>query len=187
MRLLFLIFVSFSLLVGCKSSNSVAKQELILKQFSELETLINNKNYTIEITAVFPFNTNGTTQVLNSILLQTGGNNANRIDVNKEGYYIKVINDSTKADLPFFGERRIVSNYGGNDSGILFDASLKNYSLNKNLKKKTLNINFDVSNNTESYAVYITAYPNKIVNITINSSHTANISYLGILTTGTVN
>ena len=40
---------------------------------------------------------------------------------------------------------------------------------------------FDISNNTESYAFYITAYPNKTVNVTINSSHTSNISYSGIL------
>lgn len=182
MKLLFVISIGILLLSGCNATNQLAKKELLSKQFSEVETLINTKQYAVEITKVFPFNTSGTAEVLNSILLPSGGGaSAGSIDVNKQGYFIKIIDEKSKSDLPFFGERRISKGYGSDTGGIIFDDNYRNYSVLKNKKKKSLIINYEINDATESYGVFITVFASKKVSITINSSHTANISYAGEL------
>lgn len=183
MKVLVFIGISLWLFLSCNPSKQLAKKKIQQEQLIAIENSIDTKQYAIEITAVYPFITNATAQVLNGLLLQgAGGHSAGRIDVNKQGYFIKITDDKSKADLPFFGERRITKAYGNDTGGIIFDDHYRNYTVLKNDKNKSLVINYEINDATESYGVYITVFASKKVSITINSSHTANISYEGLFT-----
>jgi len=170
---LFLCFFS-----SCKSVDTVnnAKEEA---QFEQLVQWVKQQSYQININAIYPFNSNATTQVINALLLPTG-NSAARIDVTGEGNYIKVFNNKVKANLAYFGERRIGGNYGGTNSGIVFDEKTpEDYQIEINDKKKYVTVKFSANNVTENYSVTLRLFLNNNAYISINSSHLNQISYDG--------
>jgi len=167
---------------GCKSTNAIDMDKLTSKQFDTVKSILKNKKYAIDITAVYPFNSAATTRVLNALLIPSG-DNSDRIDVAGDRFFLKVIENKSIADLPFYGERRIGGDYGGNSSiGIAFDTEMKDYTIKENLRKKIFNIDFNVHNSIESYNINMTVSHNRSVSININSLHSNTISYSGKIT-----
>lgn len=183
MKILFLSSIIYLVFLSCTpSKQSINKQQLLLNQFTEIEKIVSHKQYRIEITEVLPLNTKNTTAVLNNLSTLGSANiNAAKIDVNKQGYYIGFEDDKSKAELPFFGERRIINNYNSNNGGITFNSLHEDYKVFKNEKKHSLKINYKVNNQSESYSIFISILPSKKATITVNSSHTTSISYGGYL------
>ena len=182
---LLVLFVNFQLFTGCKSADTSLTTE-DTQALNELETLLNQKKYRIDIQTIYPFNTAATTQVLNAIVLQNTGNTANRINVRGDGNFIEVQDSIATSYLPFFGEQQMsTGSYGGRDSAIQFNGMVKDYSIERHKKNDGFVIAFTTKQNnhtTESYDVSIIVYLNKKADITVLSSHRNTIRYQGQLT-----
>ncbi len=160
-------------------------KETQTKQLAALDSLNQLNDYQIEIEVAYPFATTATTQVAN-VLLRNTGNTANRIDVNGDGYYISIQNDSVKAYLPFFGERRLSSGtYGGSDDAIKINEALNELNKQMDKEKGKLKLGFNArqdSSDNESYQISIDLYPNKNVSVNINPVYKTFMRYQGKLT-----
>ncbi|GAB4164150.1 MAG: DUF4251 domain-containing protein [Winogradskyella sp.] len=166
------------IVASCKSRKTAAEQAEALGQ---LEELIANKDFKIDINAAFPFNTNATRQVLNN-LTRFNGNTASRINVN--GYDITFKNDSIMGYLPYYGEQQLSSGRYNTDLGIEFAGIPKDYELFKHKNKDALVMKFTINDNRdtiETYKVFITFFPSKTADVNIVTSHRNGISYRGRL------
>ena len=182
---LIVLFGNFHLFTGCKSAETSLKPE-DAQALTELETLLKQKEYRIDIHTIYPFNTAATTQVLNDIVLRNTGNTATRINVRGDGNFIELQDSIATSYLPFFGEQQMsTGNYGGTDSAIQFEGMLKDYSVERHSKKDGFVIEFTTkqkNHNTESFDVSIIVFLNKKADITVLSSHRNFIRYEGQLT-----
>ena len=170
--------------LSCKSADTVSSASTSA-DMADLETLLNERSYRIDINVVYPFNTTATTQVLNNFMLRNTGNTANRIDVQGESYFIELKEDLASGSLPFFGEQRIISGrYGGNEMGIDFKEAPRRYSVTKHKTKDAFIVEFQVDDKnqfSESYDVTLTVFKKKAVDVNISSSHRQVIRYGGKL------
>jgi len=182
---LLLLFGNFHLFTGCKSTETNLKTE-DTQAFTELETLLKQKEYRIDIHTISPFNTAATTQVLNALVFQNTGNTANRINVRGDGNFIELQDSIATCYLPFFGEQQMsTGNYGGTDSAIQFGGMLKDYRVERYKKKDGFVIEFTTNqknHTTESFNVSIIVFLNRSAAITLLSSHRNFIRYQGQLT-----
>lgn len=177
--LVFSLIFTFS---SCQSSKLSTEKTLIQNNFNQIELFIAEQNYRIEIETVYPMITNATATILNNLFLNgSTGDSAGRIDVQGDGFYLVVNQNNAKAELPFFGEKQIVTSYNLNNKAIEFDDKHSNYHQSKNEKKFRMHIQFDINDSAENYHVNITIYANKKVDVVITSSHFASISYEGKL------
>ncbi|WP_299362171.1 DUF4251 domain-containing protein [Winogradskyella sp.] len=177
-----LCVIGFNL--SCKSANTMSEAEAS-EQLAELETLLHDNAFRVDIKTVYPFNTAATNDVLNSILIPGTSNSASWIDVANDGHFIEFSTTATKGDLPFFGEQRISGGYNiGNDNNIQFDGAPIDYSISKHKKKSVLEIAYDVNDSrvsTETYEIQFLVYPNKTVHVFITSTLKTVIHYRGTL------
>jgi len=182
--LLVLYFGSFSLLFSCKATKNGMQTNNTIA-LNELEVLLQQKEYRIDIYTIYPFNNAATTQVMNALLLQNTGNSASRIDVRGDGNFLELQDSTATSYLPFFGEQRMrTGNYGGTDSAIQFEGIIDDYTIKPYKNKDAFIIEFSVnqkSHSTESFDVSIIVFLNKNVDITLMSSHRNSIRYQGQL------
>jgi len=169
---------------SCKSADSVSAASTAM-DMAQLETLLNQKTYRVDVNVVYPFTTAATTQVLNKVMMNNAGNTANRIDVRGDGFFIEFKDGVAKAYLPFFGEQRLSSAHNAVDNaGISFDDTPKTYDISKHKKKDAYIVEFQVDDNnqtTESYDVSLTIFTSKSVEVNISPSQKQMIRYTGTL------
>ncbi len=163
------------MLIGC---NSVKKTIEPTAKSEALEAMITKKAFTIESDWLYPQPTASMNAIANSGLLPLGST-TNSINLIGNPNYVKIYGDSIAMDLPFYGERQLAGQYGGNDGGIVFKGIPDRYQVTKDEKRQRHMIKFSVRNHSESYRVIITLYPNWDSSITINSSHLTSIRYRG--------
>jgi len=172
-----------SFLWSCKT-NTIAKNEAYARDMAVVDSLYAQTDYKIAIEAIYPFNTAATTQVANALLWGTG-DNANRIDVRGDGNFIKIENDSVKAYLPFFGERRLnAGSLGGTNTSIQFNEPLEDLAKQINTKKKKLKLEFRANqkgNDNDRYEITIEIYSNTHVSVNITPVYRTFIRYDGRL------
>ena len=170
---------------SCKSAEVLSPAEEAA-QLAELETILNNKSFRINVNTVYPFNTAATINAINTILTPRTGNNANRIDVAGDGHFVEVQSKThTKGDLPFFGEMRFSGNHYNNvDRSIFFDGEPDKYSITKHDKKPAYEIKFSIEDTNEEIEVYdvqLLIYANRNAEINITSTLKTAIRYTGTL------
>ncbi|WP_299311602.1 DUF4251 domain-containing protein [uncultured Aquimarina sp.] len=175
MRALVFILITGSVLIGCTSSKKIIEPNA---KSETLEAMITKKAFAIESDWMYPMATASMNAIANSGLLPPGSS-TNSINLIGNPNYLKVYGDSIAIDLPFYGERQLAGSYGSNQGGIVFKGIPDQYEVTKDEKKQRHTIKFRVKNNSESYRVIITLYPNWGTNITINSSHLTSIRYRG--------
>ncbi|WP_273273558.1 DUF4251 domain-containing protein [Maribacter polysiphoniae] len=161
---------------ACNSTQSAGAIALKTEQFEALKELVATKSFTIDIKTAHPMQTQAVTQVTMALLRNTG-NTAGRIDVTDD--YIKVMQDSVKGSLSYFGEVQVVSTMNPQDAGIHFEGEPTTYEVTENSKKQYLKIEFDVKGKAESYEVIMTLYPNKKATVFVNSAYRNSIRYDG--------
>lgn len=170
---LFILVFAF-LFSACKSSkNSVTPQ-----QVESFNNLVASREFTIESDWAYPQVTNAMSQVLNSQLLAPG-NNASAINLIGNANFLTIKGDSVTSYLPYFGERQMQVAYGGTDSAIQFNGLMEDYQV-KNDKNNRKIISFKAkSNNTESFNVTITLFPNLNAQMSLNGASRFIIQYSG--------
>jgi len=174
--LLYVFFVG--LLQSCGSLKSEEDITLKNEQFKQLKELVESRSFKFIAETAHPMQTYAVTQVTNALLRNTG-NTAGTIFLTGRGDYIKVIRDSIKAELSYFGELRIVSSIDPRDSGINFNGEPLNFTITENEKKKTINLEFDINTKTDQYNVIMQIYASKRTNIVVNSLNRTSIRYGG--------
>lgn len=173
------------LFTACKSAETKLKTEDTQQALAELETILNQKKYRIDIHTIMPFNTMATTQVLNALLVPRTGNSANRIDVSGDGNFIEIQDSIASSYLPFFGEIQMsTSIIGGTDSAIQFKSLFEDYSVEPYKNEDAFVVKFKANQenqNMESFNVRMIVFLNKGADITLLSSHRNFIRYQGDL------
>ncbi len=173
-----LALLAITLIVSCKPSQATAERTQAL---NNLETILNSKDFKIDIHTALPYTTRATTQVLNQLMRNTG-NTANRITVS--GYDITVKNDSISGQLPYYGEQQLSSgSYNGN-MGIVFNDKPQSLTLTKHKKRDAYIIKFNINDTedpVETYRITITVFSNSTADVNIIPSHRNGISYKGQL------
>lgn len=167
-----LIVITLFLASGCKSAATAMDPQ----EKASIKELLESRSYRIDVTTVYPQNTATTNRVVNDLMIRTG-NSSNRIDVTGDGHFISIDDAIGTANLPFFGERRLGSDYGGNDSGISFDNTIRNYSITDD--KNAFKVKFQVRGTNDQYNITLTVFGNKSVTVFVSSADKTNMQYDG--------
>ncbi|WP_157957229.1 DUF4251 domain-containing protein [Winogradskyella tangerina] len=180
-----LLISTLSFNFSCKPAESLTPEEAAA-QLAELETIIKDKSFRVNVNTVYPFNTAATINAINTIMVPRTGNNANRIDVTGDGHFVELHGSNhTKGDLPFFGEQRFSGNHYNNiDRSIFFDGAPEKYSIKKHDKKTAWEIKYSISDTNEDIEVYdiqLLVFPNRNVEINITSTLKTSIRFTGTL------
>lgn len=174
MKYLFFCFCLICL-ISCSSTKELTEAER--SQLNKIETLLDTKSIAFEGDWAYPLASSSLNQLANYGLLGNG-NNAGSINLQGNPNYIRIINDSISAYLPYYGERRVGGGYN-TDSGIVIDGLLENYEHIVNNEKGTVLVTFKASQKTEKYDVSMTIFHSGKTDIVINSTQRANIRYAG--------
>lgn len=110
-------------IIGCKSSLNSAELAQQKQQLEQIAVQVNQDDYQIVMNTAYPLATNAVSNVLNGILIPNG-DSASRIDLSDRDDYIELGNKSVKGELSYYGERRISSGYGNQDTGIYFNGGV---------------------------------------------------------------
>ena len=172
-------FGAYLLLLGfvaCASTKNEESPEAI----AALDKMISDQQFEIDATWAQPMASQGLNSIANAGLLPFGST-ASRIDISGSGGYLRMVGDSVKADLPFYGERRMGGYYNQNNAGIKFDGVPKDLSFSSNKKDSGKTMRFNITEDSESYQVIAQLYPNGNARLTVSSSQRTNIWYQGYL------
>ena len=162
------------ILGGCQAGKSVVHPE----DEQALEQLVNAKRIRVKAEWARPLTTTGMASVVNAGLLPPG-NNAARINLINTPNTFEIKGDSVFVDLPYFGERQIVSTYPGGQ-GINFEGEMENYKVKRSAKDSSYRITFDASDKTERFDISVHLFPGQRAVLTFYSSQRNTIRYDGI-------
>lgn len=161
--------------VSCGSSDLKSTREMN----KILEEMMENRTFQIASSWAQPQVTLAMQQLGNAGMLPQGSTVGN-IDISSTSNYLKMENDSVKAELPFYGERQFGGGYN-NSGGIAFEGVPNDLQIEK-AKKDAYDIRFNIrdkNSSAESYQVYIKLFPNLTSTITVNSNQRYSIQYRG--------
>ncbi|MEP3371322.1 MAG: DUF4251 domain-containing protein [Maribacter dokdonensis] len=171
MKAPFLFVLICCIMFGCKSSKT------LIDDAHPIHALISSKNFEFSAKSASPMATQSLTAIANSGLLPPG-NSVSRIDLNGNGYFLKVFNDSVSANLPYYGERQFGGTYGIAD-GVKFNGVPSDYEQIFSEDKQKYIINFQISNKTDRYTITMHIFPNKSCLVNVNTTNRNTIQYNG--------
>ena len=167
-------FMLLLMTLACASNKNSATPE----EIAALDDMIENRNFEIQALWALPMPSQGMNSIANAGLLPFGST-ANRIDITTTGGYLRIVGDTVKANLPYFGERQMGGMYNQNKAGIQFDGVPKELSFSSNKRETGKIMQFTINDDLENYQVYAQLFPNGNALLTISSSHRRNIGYQG--------
>lgn len=162
-------------MLSCKSS----KSKITDNQIKALETLIENRNFTIKSDMAYPQVTNAMQQVLNSGLLQPGSA-SNAISLIGNTNFLTISGDSITSYLPYYGERQMSVGYGGGDSTIELKGVMQDYSVIQG-KHNSYIVKFKAKSNSENFQAIIRVFPSLKTDMQLLGTSRFSISYSGRL------
>ncbi|NDV14941.1 DUF4251 domain-containing protein [Muricauda sp. TY007] len=162
--------------IACASSKNQATPE----EIAALDRMISDQQFKIEANWAQPMASQGLNSIANAGLLPFGST-ASRIDISGTGGYLRMVGDSVKADLPFFGERQMGGYYHPDKAGIKFEGIPKDLSFSSNKKDTGKTMRFTISQESENFQVIAQLYPSGQARLAVSSSHRTNIWYQGHL------
>ena len=160
--------------LGCGS----AKKTVVTN--ATLDNIMKQEAFMISVKTAEPLVTNALAQIANSGILPPG-NIISRIDINGQGYFIKVDGQNVSTNLPYYGERQMGGGYG-DDTGITFDGTARDLQITKDDEKQTYQVSFSVDNTSETYVFFIDINTGMNSSARVRSSHRNSIRYSGTVT-----
>ena len=148
-------------------------------QIDALDQLVQSKQIKIESNWAYPMTTTAMQQVLNSGLLAPGSS-AGGINLIGNSNELIIFGDSISSYLPYFGERQMQVDYGGDDTTIKFKGLMENYKV-ETIKNHSYEISFKAKSKSETFDVYITVSPNLRSTMVLNSATRHPIRYSGTI------
>ncbi|MDR5590268.1 DUF4251 domain-containing protein [Christiangramia sp. SM2212] len=153
--ILTILVISFA---SCRSSKKLTDNDL--KEFQELETLVENRQF----------------EIVNNFANSQLGNNISIINTVN---FLRMDKDSVNIDLPFFG-RRFYGNPSEKEGGIVCKGLIEDYKIKEQPDKSRIQIEFKAtSENNEDFNFLIFIYSNGKADTSVNSSERSRISYRG--------
>ncbi|WP_190808769.1 DUF4251 domain-containing protein [Flagellimonas sp. S3867] len=175
------VFNKFSLLLflliafGCGSNKQVPSTTA---QIEDLNALVSNKSFVINVNTARPLATGTVSRVANAGLLPPGSN-VGRIDLTGMSSFLRVVKDSVTANLPYYGERQISAPYNSKNTGVRFDGIPQDFEISPNEKTSGYTVQFRIRSGTEAFDVSAELLPDLSSTININSTHRTAIWYNG--------
>tara|TARA_R110002012_G_scaffold9716_4_gene45053 strand:- start:29800 stop:30405 length:606 start_codon:yes stop_codon:yes gene_type:complete len=174
----YIIIIPFLILaIACKTKQPMTQQDLATA--SRVQELIENRKIDITATWAYPLASN----VLNQLAVNNGlgaGNSGSRINLLGNGNFLKIHNDSVSAYLPYYGERRMGGGYN-TSNGVEFSGIPKSFEITKDKKTDRTEMKFSISQDAETYEVFIEFFNTKKVQISVNSVQRSSIRYDGFM------
>jgi hypothetical protein len=171
-----IVGVLLILITGCGSTNKTVAPSAKSKALDEM---VDSKHFKADIQWAKPLMTSSMNTVMTSGL-GPPGSMVSQINVMGSGFYFKMKGDTVSADLPYYGERQMGGGYDSN-KGIKFEGKPKELEISKDEDKQRYQINFTISENSETYGVRLTLTPNLNAWLNISSSQRFSIRYEGKL------
>ncbi|WP_124981528.1 DUF4251 domain-containing protein [Nonlabens xiamenensis] len=165
-------------LVQCKSSYSNAQSS---SERLALKNALSNEGIRFDAVSASPQNTAAYNSVANDILIQRG-DNANRINLQGQGYSLRIKDDEVQMALPFYGERRLGGGgYNQINGPFNFTGPVKNLQVVTDEENNVLVVELTTQNNTESMDIDLKIYSGDFATVYINSAAHSFIRYTGIV------
>ena len=111
--------------------------------------------------------------------LQQPGSSGNRFNLIGNFNFVEMRGDTVTAYLPYFGRRQFSNGHYTENQSIEFDAAPRDFTVEKNEKKKRYEISFFVDNGTETFQIHMQLYHNLRSTVTVNSNQRFVIHYDG--------
>ncbi|MCK8520065.1 DUF4251 domain-containing protein [Aquimarina sp. D1M17] len=175
MRIVVFTILVSSVLLGCSSTNRVAKQ---VAPNSMLDQWVEQQAFEISLDWAYPSASIALNNFANTRLAPLGST-LNNISLIGNPNYIKMKGDSLSVYLPYFGERQLAAEYNSNRGGIEFNGVPTRVKLTKNEKKQSYMYTFFLNEGREANRMVITLFPNLVANVSVTSSHRTPITYRG--------
>ena len=103
----------------------------------------------------------------------------NRIDLIGNPNFLRITGDSADVNLPYFGVRQMGGGYGDR-GGIIFNGPIEDVQVEQGKKGNSIVMSFKgTQDGNEDLRFYVTVFPNKTTDISVNSSQRDPISYQG--------
>ena len=153
----------FYIFITCLTIGSIslsAAQNKDIDKEKDIVTLIDNKEYIINVSSALP---------LKGPYIHLTSN-----------YYIKMCNDSVSVYLPYYG-RAYSAPYCGGEGGIKSNGKYANYKQTINKKKNKYTISFSVNSKEDKYEFLIDIFLSGDVYIHVQSRNKQSISFNGKL------
>ncbi len=166
-------------IMSCSNSKSYTAQED--RAYQQLQELVASKNFEITSHTARPMASTALIQVANSNILGPG-NSATNINLIGNVNSLKVMGDTIKGYLPFYGERFFGGNPGSNNNGIEFNDTPEDYQVKFNESKHIVIISFKIRDEyrgNERYNINMTMFPNNTSTINVQSMSRTSIEFLG--------
>ncbi len=151
-----LLCATLLLCFSCGSSRNNSEK---MEQYSDLQELVNSREFMIENQWAQPL---------------TGS----RINLIGNTNYMRFKNDSINLHLPYFGVRHSGGGYD-REGGINYEGPLKNLEINENPEKNRIKLNFKAEQNSEDLSFIVVIFSGGKVNTSVTSSQRNTISYDG--------
>jgi len=177
LRFLFIYVLWIAGIIWLLGSCSGAKNALSEEAVKELRQQADSRNITVKAEWAMPLTTNAMASVFASGLLPPGSN-VSRINLLGTPNSFEIRGDSIYADLPYYGERRIASDYPGG-KGISFTGAIENYKTDFDKKNGSYRISFDTDDDAERYDVTIRLFPGQRAILMFYSTQRNPIRYEG--------
>ncbi|MBT8177610.1 MAG: DUF4251 domain-containing protein [Eudoraea sp.] len=163
------------ILGGCQATRTIASPEAV----QALEQQVDSRNLRIKLDWAMPLTTRGMASVANAGLLPPG-NNIARINLINTPNSFEMRGDSVFIDLPYFGERQVVSDYPGG-KGINFTGAMENFRSSRDRKDQSYRLTFDTSDRSERFDVSLKIFPGQRAILVFYSNQRNTIRYEGTL------
>ena len=175
-QLLFFGLILLFLSCGSSSKTYTIKD----RDTTELDALIEKKQFQINSDWAQPQITNGVAQLSNAGLFPPGSNASNVSLIGNHNFF-KMEGDQISGYFPYYGERQMGGGYNNNNNHIEFEGIPLEYTLKRG-KKDSYEIRFSINDKnitTENYQVTVQVFPNLTSSIRVFSSHRFPIRYKG--------
>ena len=163
------------ILASCGSS---AKINYTGEDLSALHELVDSKKIEIISDFAYPLGSTALNSLSNAGLFPPGST-SNQVSLVGNTNFLKIKGDSIKANLPYYGERRIGGGYNTSGTGIILDGLIEDLESKYNEKRQRYEIRFNTSHYTETYQITLHIFPNKKTYLNMNSTHRSTIAYRG--------
>ena len=160
---------------SCSGSKAVVSEEAKL----ELKQQADSRNIKVKAEWAIPLTTNALASVYASGLLPPGSN-VSRINLINTPNAFEMRGDSIYVDLPYYGERRIVSGYPGGE-GLRFNGAIEDYKSEFDNKTGAYRITFDADDRAERFDVTILLFPGQRATMMFYSTQRNPIRYEGVI------
>lgn len=161
------------LLSGCQAGSGVSSPE----QQARLDSLVENREFLIHADFAVPLATQAYLSAANLGYAQARGSSPARVNLTGEGYFLSLKKDSVRTDLPYFGTRDNVTNYGRRGGGIKLETEIEDFSQRKT--ERGYEMEFFAREEFERFRFILTVYPNLETQLSVFSPQRDIIRYTG--------